>query len=85
MTGVTLEDVLRHIVRDEIRAALAGIQTDDQQLLVSTAEAGHRLDVSDERIRELLAAGELTAVHGVGRGAKVTVQSLREYVVRQAA
>lgn len=81
---MSIDDTLARIVRDEVRAALEAVRTDEEQLLLSVEQAARRLDVSDDTIRELITAHEIDVVDGIGRGLKVVASSLREYVARRS-
>jgi excisionase family DNA binding protein len=55
--------------------------TNSERLLYRIPEAAALLGMSRTVIYELLAAGELTAVH-IGASVRVTAASLREFVTR---
>lgn len=64
---------------------LRSIVSPDGTLLVSTTEAGRRLGVSESTVRvQLIPAGDLDVVEGVGRGMKVTVESLNRFVAARS-
>ncbi len=82
---MTIEDQITATVHRAVAAALRAerheqFADDTGELLVSYAEAGRRLDVSADTIRQMADLGDLDKVTGIGRGAKVTVESLHRWV-----
>lgn len=82
---MTIDDQITAAVTRGVAAALRAARTDehvsdDGQLLVSYAEAARRLDVSPDTIRQMVHLGDLDKVEGIGRGGKVTVESLHRWV-----
>lgn len=69
-------------IRDHLRNATSPTG----ELLVTPAEAGRRLGgLSESYVRDnLIARGHLDVVTGVGRGLKVTVDSLHRFVADRA-
>lgn len=82
---MTLDEQIVGVVARAVTAALRAERQeqtvdDTGQLVVSAAEAGRRLDVHQDTIRQMVQLGDLDAVYGLGRGMKVTVASLHRWV-----
>lgn len=82
-----LDEAVRAIVRDELSKALADLapgQSADSRLVVTVAEAAEMLGVSRDTMYQLI-SGDEVASFVEGRGLKIPVGSLREYVARRVA
>lgn len=82
---MTLDEQIVGIVARAVTAALRAERREQSvddagELVVSAAEAGRRLDVHEDTIRQMVQLGDLDAVYGLGRGMKITVASLRRWV-----
>lgn len=86
----SLEEAIREAVREQVRAALDPLRPASGDGLLSVRDAAGWLDVSERRVRDLIAAGELEFIEGLGKGGhgrpgrKVPIDSLRAYVARSA-
>jgi excisionase family DNA binding protein len=87
-TGVTFEDVLRRIVREELVEALKGqadpVPAAPVKLAYSAQETAELLGISESGVRKMVSAGRLPRVPGVQR-VLVPAKALERLMAGEAA